>query len=406
MNGGRVQVEAIHVDSCSFKETQNRARIKTWQGGSGHARNITFNSIKFYDTENPIIIDQYYRPQNRLIRLEENPSWAERAVMELEEEKVERRKRRFELSRGGACLFGPVLALLLFSFVHSPVSDHESPIADMDARIGKETGSEFSSYGSKSERVGRKSVETHVGWTVEEKNEKPASPGPPPIRVSITEMAGRGVFATRRMGSGDLIHTAKLLITHPSLSSIHSVCYFCLRKLKPWLHLHEHIDLGIQYDPSTGIYGMNLFVVLERLGYRAGLRFICPFVPLLPIACILINVYLLVNLGSATWTRVSIWLVMGTLVYGFYGRRHSSLQDAIYVPAADVDEIYGSFSHCSDGLGVVILAVCISNSEFASCSGWWSLPECRISDHPWHEDTAFSCTATKLNTVAPLGTHS
>ncbi|WJZ86778.1 hypothetical protein VitviT2T_006228 [Vitis vinifera] len=97
---------------------------------------------------------------------------------------------------------------------------------------------------------------------------------------------------------------------------------------------------------------------------------------------------------------------MGTLVYGFYGRRHSSLQDAIYVPAADVDEIYGSFSHCSDGLGVVILAVCISNSEFASCSGWWSLPECRISDHPWHEDTAFSCTATKLNTVAPLGTHS
>ncbi|WJZ86804.1 hypothetical protein VitviT2T_006226 [Vitis vinifera] len=83
MNGGRVQVEAIHVDSCSFKETQNRARIKTWQGGSGHARNITFNSIKFYDTENPIIIDQYYRPQNRLIRLEENPSWAERAVMEV-----------------------------------------------------------------------------------------------------------------------------------------------------------------------------------------------------------------------------------------------------------------------------------------------------------------------------------
>lgn len=62
MDGGRVQVEAIQVDSCSFKATQNKARIKTWQGGSGHARNITFNNIKFYDTENPIIIDQYYRP--------------------------------------------------------------------------------------------------------------------------------------------------------------------------------------------------------------------------------------------------------------------------------------------------------------------------------------------------------
>ncbi|KAJ9693743.1 hypothetical protein PVL29_009615 [Vitis rotundifolia] len=82
----------------------------------------------------------------------------------------------------------------------------------------------------------------------------------------------------------------------------------------------------------------------HNFGHSGG--FICPFVPLLPIACILINVYLLVNLGSATWTRVSIWLVIGVLVYGFYGRRHSSLQDAVYVPAADVDEIYGSSSNC------------------------------------------------------------
>lgn len=82
----------------------------------------------------------------------------------------------------------------------------------------------------------------------------------------------------------------------------------------------------------------------HNFGHSGG--FICPFVPLLPIACILINVYLLVNLGSATWTRVSIWLGIGVLVYGFYGRRHSSLQKAVYVPAADVDEIYGSSTNC------------------------------------------------------------
>ena len=28
----------------------------------------------------------------------------------------------------------------------------------------------------------------------------------------------------------------------------------------------EHIDLGIRYDPSIGIYGMNFFVVLGRAG--------------------------------------------------------------------------------------------------------------------------------------------
>ncbi|KAF7851329.1 hypothetical protein BT93_L4108 [Corymbia citriodora subsp. variegata] len=55
--------------------------------------------------------------------------------------------------------------------------------------------------------------------------------GPPPIRVGLTESAGRGVFATRRIGSGELIHTAEPVVSHPSLRSLHAVCYSCLRKL-------------------------------------------------------------------------------------------------------------------------------------------------------------------------------
>ncbi|KAL4376602.1 hypothetical protein GQ457_02G030530 [Hibiscus cannabinus] len=76
----------------------------------------------------------------------------------------------------------------------------------------------------------------------------------------------------------------------------------------------------------------------HNFGHTGG--FICPFVPLLPIACILINVYLLINLGAATWARVSVWLLIGSAVYVFYGRSHSSLLDAVYVPAAHADEIY------------------------------------------------------------------
>ncbi|EXB68043.1 Cationic amino acid transporter 2 [Morus notabilis] len=78
----------------------------------------------------------------------------------------------------------------------------------------------------------------------------------------------------------------------------------------------------------------------HNFGHTGG--FICPFVPLLPIACILINVYLLINLGAATWLRVSVWLVIGACVYAFYGRTHSSLRDAVYVPVARADEIYRS----------------------------------------------------------------
>lgn len=104
-----------------------------------------------------------------------------------------------------------------------------------------------------------------------------------------------------------------------------------------------------------GVCGIGVVLVLSGLvvltcidqddarhsfGHTGG--FICPFVPLLPIACVLINVYLLINLGSATWTRVSIWLLIGVLVYTFYGRTHSSLKDAVYVPATHVEEIYRS----------------------------------------------------------------
>uniref|UniRef100_A0AAV1TX17 50S ribosomal protein L5, chloroplastic n=1 Tax=Peronospora matthiolae TaxID=2874970 RepID=A0AAV1TX17_9STRA len=36
--------------------------------------------------------------------------------------------------------------------------------------------------------------------------------------------------------------------------------------------IQEHIDLGIKYDPSTGIYGMDFFVVLKRPGARVARR--------------------------------------------------------------------------------------------------------------------------------------
>merc|ERR1712003_482236 len=36
--------------------------------------------------------------------------------------------------------------------------------------------------------------------------------------------------------------------------------------------IDEHIDLGIKYDPSTGIYGMDFYVVLEKPGCRVARR--------------------------------------------------------------------------------------------------------------------------------------
>lgn len=36
--------------------------------------------------------------------------------------------------------------------------------------------------------------------------------------------------------------------------------------------INEHIDLGIKYDPTTGIYGMDFFVCLTRPGARVSKR--------------------------------------------------------------------------------------------------------------------------------------
>jgi len=34
--------------------------------------------------------------------------------------------------------------------------------------------------------------------------------------------------------------------------------------------VEEHIDLGLKYDPATGIYGMDFYVVLSRPGFRVA----------------------------------------------------------------------------------------------------------------------------------------
>merc|ERR1712017_19521 len=34
--------------------------------------------------------------------------------------------------------------------------------------------------------------------------------------------------------------------------------------------VNEHIDLGLKYDPATGIYGMDFYIVLKRAGFNVA----------------------------------------------------------------------------------------------------------------------------------------
>ncbi|KAH0865248.1 hypothetical protein HID58_082459 [Brassica napus] len=59
-DNSKAYVSGVNVDGAKLAETDNGVRIKTYQGGSGTARNIRFQNIRMENVKNPIIIDQNY----------------------------------------------------------------------------------------------------------------------------------------------------------------------------------------------------------------------------------------------------------------------------------------------------------------------------------------------------------
>ncbi|XP_047958478.1 polygalacturonase At1g48100 isoform X3 [Salvia hispanica] len=57
-------VSNVLVESIAMRGTLYGARIKTWQGGQGSVKNVTFSDIQATDVKVPIMIDQYYCDKN------------------------------------------------------------------------------------------------------------------------------------------------------------------------------------------------------------------------------------------------------------------------------------------------------------------------------------------------------
>jgi APA family basic amino acid/polyamine antiporter len=70
-----------------------------------------------------------------------------------------------------------------------------------------------------------------------------------------------------------------------------------------------------------------------------------PLVPLVPIASALVALALMLGLPKETWERLVIWMVLGLVIYGTYGYRHSLVQRRLGRPDA------------SRTLGIVLVAV-------------------------------------------------
>nr|CAB3485424.1 unnamed protein product [Digitaria exilis] len=63
-DGDMAAVEFIDVRNVNFTNTMYGARIKTWEGGQGYAKSISFTNIQFDNVDHPVLIDQFY--ENRL----------------------------------------------------------------------------------------------------------------------------------------------------------------------------------------------------------------------------------------------------------------------------------------------------------------------------------------------------
>ena len=68
-------------------------------------------------------------------------------------------------------------------------------------------------------------------------------------------------------------------------------------------------------------------IVMRKKMPNAPRKFKVPFVPVVPILGALICVFLMGSLTLESWLRLFVWLAIGVVIYFFYGRKHSKVED-------------------------------------------------------------------------------
>jgi len=90
----------------------------------------------------------------------------------------------------------------------------------------------------------------------------------------------------------------------------------------PLDRLAELTNIGTLFAFSTVSVGI---LVLRYTQPNLKRGFKTPFVPLIPSLAVIFCVYLMLQLSSFTWKGFVVWLVIGLIIYGVYGYKHSNL---------------------------------------------------------------------------------
>ncbi|XP_019719745.1 solute carrier family 7, member 3 isoform X2 [Hippocampus comes] len=103
-----------------------------------------------------------------------------------------------------------------------------------------------------------------------------------------------------------------------------------------------------------------LIVICRQPESKEALTFKVPLLPWLPLFSVFVNIYLMMQLDKGTWCRFTVWMVIGFIIYFFYGIKNSSAnrssqrkyepalqsKSPIYKGAPDDSDVEGANSPC------------------------------------------------------------
>ncbi|WSZ81704.1 amino acid permease [Streptomyces sp. NBC_00859] len=90
--------------------------------------------------------------------------------------------------------------------------------------------------------------------------------------------------------------------------------------------LAELVNIGTLFAFILVAVGV---IILRKKRPDLPRAFRTPLVPLVPVLSALASFWLMLNLPTETWIRFGIWMVIGAVVYVWYGRRHSRMSQRV-----------------------------------------------------------------------------